>query len=150
MKVVLFQPQIPQNTGNIARLCVASQTPLCLIKPLGFRLHSKEMKRAGLDYWEHLDLQVYPNFQAMQAEHRANKCWFVSKKAQQIYTKVEYGTDDLLVFGAETTGLPDEMLEDNALNAVKIPMWGETRSLNLSNSVGIVLYEAYRQQGSFF
>lgn len=145
MNVVLCQPQIPPNTGNIARLCVATRTRLHLIRPLGFSTDDSQLKRAGLDYWQHLEIYYYDNWEDfLQAQPDANLHLY-SKKARRPYTAVEYKDSDYLVFGSETQGLSGEMLERYAERLCTIPMWGPTRSLNLSTSVGIVLYEALRQ-----
>lgn len=147
MKVLLHQPEIPQNTGNIGRLCVATDTPLILVGPLGFFIDSKEIRRAGLDYWEHLNWTLVRSFEDAKSENPSSRFWYFSKKASRSYVDVEYGKNDILVFGSETKGLPPSLLEQNGEQAVAIPMWGPVRSLNLATSVGIALYEAYRQIG---
>ena len=140
MHIVLYQPEIPQNTGNIARTCAATGSMLHLIKPLGFSLEDKYLKRAGLDYWKMMEYRVYENFeQLMQA--------WPDAKAPRGYTETSYGRDDFLVFGCETRGLPESLLARVYDRCVRIPMVPGARSLNLSNSVAIVLYEALRQQG---
>lgn len=145
MKVLLFQPQIPQNTGNVGRLCVATNTPLILVRPLGFFIDSKEIRRSGLDYWEHLELTVVDNLKEVQDQNPQSRFWYFSKKATRLYTEVTYQASDILVFGSETKGLPEEVLTQYPAQCVTIPMWGPVRSLNLSTAVGITLFEAYRQ-----
>ena len=145
MHIILHQPEIPANTGNIGRTCVATGTSLHLIEPLGFRLNEKEIKRAGMDYWQHLDVTRYMNFQEFQEMHPGAKIWMATTKAHQTYTDVKFGSDDYIMFGKESAGIPEEILRDNQETCVRIPMLGETRSLNLSNSVAIILYEAFRQ-----
>ncbi len=146
MNIVLLEPEIPQNTGNIARTCAATGSKLHLIKPLGFDIGEKAVKRAGLDYWDKLDLVVYENWQDFVDRNPNANCWFASTKAPQCYADVRYGEDDYLVFGKETHGLPEPLLASNYAHAVRIPMRATLRSLNLSNSVAVVLYEALRQQ----
>src|SRR3989338_7527561 len=143
MKVVLYQPEIPQNTGNIGRLCVATNTPLYLVKPLGFFLSSKQIKRSGLDYWEHLNLKVIDSLEEIKRENPKARFWYVSTKGKKEYWKVKFKKDDVLVFGSESKGLPKELLEANKNRTLKIPMWGPVRSLNLATAAGIVLYRAY-------
>lgn len=147
MHIVLFEPEIPQNTGNIARTCAATGASLDLIEPLGFSLADKYMKRAGLDYWHLVDLHVYRSFDALLAERPNASFYFTSTKAQRNYTDVRYEADDHLVFGPETRGLPESLLQIAYDRAIRIPMKEEARSLNLSNAVAIVLYEAMRQRG---
>jgi len=147
MHIVLYQPEIPQNTGNIARTCAATGSMLHLIKPLGFELSDKYLKRAGLDYWHMMQYRVYENFEELMAAYPNARMHFLSTKAPQGYTSVEYGSDDFLVFGCETRGLPETLLSRVYDRCVRIPMIPGARSLNLSNSVAIVLYEALRQQG---
>lgn len=145
MHIILHQPEIPANTGNIGRTCVATGTSLHLIEPLGFRLTEKEIKRAGMDYWEHLELTRYINFQEFQQEHPGAKIWMATTKAKHVYTEVSYGPDDYIMFGKESAGIPEEILVDYEENCIRIPMFPEIRSLNLSNAVAVVLYEALRQ-----
>jgi tRNA (cytidine/uridine-2'-O-)-methyltransferase len=145
MNVVLLEPEIPANTGNIGRTCVASGTKLHLIKPLGFRLDEKEIKRAGLDYWKDLDVTVYNNYQDFLEKNPNAKIYMATTKALHAYTQVEYEPDCYLMFGKESAGIPEELLLQNKENTVRIPMIGDIRSLNLANSVAIVLYEALRQ-----
>lgn len=147
MHIVLYQPEIPQNTGNIGRTCVATGTSLHLIEPLGFRINEKELRRAGMDYWEHLDVTRYMNYAEFQEKHPNAKIWMATTKAKHTYTEVEYGPDDFIMFGKESAGIPEEILVDNEENCIRIPMLPAIRSLNLSNSAAIVLYEALRQNG---
>ena len=129
MNIVLYEPEMPANTGNIGRTCVATNTRLHLIEPLGFKLSEKHLVRAGLDYWDKLDVTVYSDF------------------APAVYTDVEYEPDCYLMFGPESRGIPEEILVEYQETCVRIPMWGDIRSLNLSNSVAVLLYEALRQNG---
>ena len=147
MHIVLYQPEIPQNTGNIGRTCVATGTSLHLIEPLGFRINEKELRRAGMDYWEHLDVTRYTNYEEILEKHPNAKIWMASTKAKHTYTEVEYGPDDFIMFGRESAGIPEEILVENEENCIRIPMLPAIRSLNLSNSAAIVLYEALRQNG---
>ncbi|MBE5869005.1 MAG: tRNA (cytidine(34)-2'-O)-methyltransferase [Lachnospiraceae bacterium] len=147
MHILLHQPEIPANTGNIGRTCVATGTSLHLIEPLGFRLDEKSIKRAGMDYWEHLDVTRYMNFQEFKTKHPGAKIWYATTKAKYAYTDVQYGPDDFIMFGKESAGIPEEILVENEEHCIRIPMLPEIRSLNLSNAVAIVLYEALRQQG---
>ncbi len=147
MHVVLYNPEIPQNTGNIARTCAATRTDLILIEPLGFELKDKYMKRAGLDYFSMVNMTVLPSFEALMEKYPDARYHFASTKAPRAYTETVYGTDDFLVFGCETKGLPESLLSRVYERCVRIPMRADARSLNLSNSVAIVLYEALRQQG---
>lgn len=146
MHIILHQPEIPQNTGNIGRTCVATGSSLHLIEPLGFRLDEKLLKRAGMDYWEHLDLHRYMNFQEFTQLHPGAKIWYATTKAHRAYTEVEFGADDYITFGKESAGIPEEILVEHEESCIRIPMLPQIRSLNLSNSVAIVLYEALRQQ----
>lgn len=145
MHIVLHQPEIPANTGNIGRTCVATGTPLHLIEPLGFRLDEKAIKRAGMDYWEHLDVNNYINYEDFVAKNPGAKIWYATTKAKRSYTEVEFGPNDFIMFGKESAGIPEEILVDHEDTCIRIPMKPEIRSLNLSNSVAIVLYEALRQ-----
>ena len=147
VKIVLYQPEIPQNTGNVGRLCVATETFLYLVKPLGFFLNSREVRRAGLDYWRHLQHEEVDDFETVQKENPQARFWFFSKKATRLYTEITYQKNDILVFGSETNGLPESLLTANSDKIITIPMWGPTRSLNLATAVGIGMYEAYRQIG---
>lgn len=145
MNIVLHQPEIPANTGNIGRTCVATGSILHLIEPLGFRLNEKDLKRAGMDYWDKLDVRRYINFEDFLAKNPNAKIWMATTKAKHVYTEVEYGPDDYIMFGKESAGIPEEILVDYEDTCVRIPMLDEIRSLNLSNSVSIMLYEALRQ-----
>ena len=145
MHIVLHQPEIPANTGNIGRTCVATGTSLHLIEPLGFQLDEKSIKRAGMDYWEHLNVTRYMNYQEFLEKHPNAKIWMATTKAKKTYTEAEFGPDDFIMFGKESAGIPEEILVDNEETCIRIPMLDEIRSLNLSNSVAIVLYEALRQ-----
>ena len=153
MHIVLHQPEIPANTGNIGRTCVATGTSLHLIEPFGFRLNEKEIKRAGMDYWEKLDVTRYMNFDTFYeqyreyAECRKSKLWMATTKAKRAYTEVDFGPDDFIMFGKESAGIPEEILVEHEEDCIRIPMLPEIRSLNLSNAVAIVLYEALRQNG---
>ena len=148
MHVVLFEPEIPPNTGSIARLCAAALTPLHLIEPLGFKIDDKHLKRAGLDYWEFVDLHVHESWDAFISHNGPKKLLYFSKRAEQSYTRAHFQPDDYLVFGPETRGLPAEMLAADETCCYRIPMMGAgVRSLNLSNAVAIVLYEGLRQLG---
>jgi tRNA (cytidine/uridine-2'-O-)-methyltransferase len=148
MQVVLFEPEIPPNTGSVARLCAATLTPLHLIEPLGFKIDDKHLKRAGLDYWEFVDLRVHKSWNHFIETVEPERLWFFSKRATKSYTATRYDDGDFLVFGPETRGLPQEILDANANRALRIPMMGTgVRSLNLSNAVSIVLYEGLRQLG---
>ena len=145
MHIILHQPEIPANTGNIGRTCVATGTSLHLIEPLGFRLNEKEIKRAGMDYWEHLDVTRYVNFEEFKEKHPGAKIWMATTKAKHSYTDVSFGPDDFIMFGKESAGIPEEILVEYEPTCIRIPMLGDIRSLNLGNSVAIVLYEALRQ-----
>lgn len=145
MNVVLFEPEIPANTGNIGRTCVATGTRLHLIEPLGFQLNEKAIRRAGMDYWKDLDVTRYVNYQEFLDKNPGAKVYMATTKGQQVYTDVQYEPDCYLMFGKESAGIPEEILVEHPKGCVRIPMMGETRSLNLSNSVAIVLYEALRQ-----
>ena len=146
MHIVLHEPEIPANTGNIGRTCVATGTALHLIEPLGFRIDEKAIKRAGMDYWEHLDVSTYINYEDFCKKNPNAKVWFATTKAKHCYTDVEFGPDDYIMFGKESAGIPEEILVDHEDACIRIPMEPKIRSLNLSNSVAIVLYEALRQQ----
>ncbi len=147
MNIVLFQPEIPQNTGNIARTCVLTGTTLHLIEPLGFNLSQKEIRRAGLDYWPYLKLQVHSDYRSLREAYPESRFLFYSTRGRALYTEASYHPGDCLVFGCETKGLPAEILEGEE-NILRIPMVDQIpRSLNLGNSVALVLYEALRRQG---
>jgi tRNA (cytidine/uridine-2'-O-)-methyltransferase len=147
MNIVLVYPEIPQNTGNIARTCAATGSTLHLVEPLGYSLDDRYLRRAGLDYWPLARVQVHPTLEAAK-EALAGVPWFLtSAHAQHGYTEVQFPEEVALVFGRESRGLPQEMLEEQPQRCIRIPMLGETRSLNLSNSAAIILYEALRQNG---
>ena len=147
MNIVLLEPEMPANTGNIGRTCVATNSRLHLIETLGFKLNEKMLKRAGLDYWDKLDVTVYSDYQDFLDKNPGAKIYMATTKAHKVYTEPEYEPDCYIMFGKESAGIPEEILLDNQENCVRIPMWGDIRSLNLSNSVSIVLYEALRQNG---
>ena len=145
MNIVLLEPEIPANTGNIGRTCVATGTKLHLIEPLGFHLTEKEIKRAGMDYWDKLDVTRYMNYAEFMKVCAPKRIFMATTKARKCYTDVDFGPDDYIMFGKESAGIPEELLVDNEENCIRIPMGHDIRSLNLSNSVAIVLYEALRQ-----
>ena len=145
LNIVLFEPEIPANTGNIGRTCVATGTRLHLIEPLGFRLNEKSIKRAGMDYWEHLDVTRYMNFEEFLEKNPGAKIYMATTKGQHVYSDVNYEPDCYIMFGKESAGIPEEILVQHPENCIRIPMLSEIRSLNLSNSVAVVLYEALRQ-----
>ncbi len=147
MQIVLVNPQIPQNTGNIARTCAATGTSLHLVRPLGFSTDDKSLKRAGLDYWDLLDVFYYDSIDDFTAKNGTADMFFFTTKAKRTYTDIEYTRSSMLVFGSETTGLPEELLVRFPEQCCRIPMIGESRSLNLSNSAAIAVYEAMRQTG---
>lgn len=147
LNIVLFEPEIPANTGNIGRTCVATGTRLHLIEPLGFLLSEKALKRAGMDYWPQLDVTCYLDYQDFLDKNPGAKIYMATTKAKKIYTEVQYEPDCYIMFGKESAGIPEEILKEHPDTAVRIPMVGDTRSLNLSNSAAIVLYEALRQNG---
>jgi tRNA (cytidine/uridine-2'-O-)-methyltransferase len=146
MHIVLVAPEIPQNTGNIARTCAATGAMLHLVKPLGFSLDDRYMRRAGLDYWHLMDYRVYEDLEHFLKEHQGAGMYFATTKALRSYAEVVYEADDYLVFGCETRGLPETLLTGVYDKCIRIPMRPGARSLNLSNSVAVVLYEALRQQ----
>lgn len=146
MNIVLVNPEIPQNTGNIARTCAATGLTLHLVKPLGFSLDDKYMKRAGLDYWFLTDVRVHESWDAFLETVPGANMYFATTKAPRDYCQAKYAPDDYLVFGRETRGLDEELLAGNYERCIRIPMRQEARSLNLSNSVAIIAYEALRQQ----
>lgn len=145
LNIVLYEPEIPANTGNIGRTCVATGTRLHLIEPLGFSLSEKSIKRSGMDYWEDLDVTTYVNYEDFLNRNPGAKIYMATTKSKHIYTEVVYEPDCYIMFGKESAGIPEEILVDHEETAVRIPMIGDIRSLNLSNSVAIVLYEALRQ-----
>lgn len=145
MNIVLLEPEIPQNTGNIVRTCAATGTVLHLIEPLGFEISDKQLKRAGLDYWSECEIHIYKNITEFFDKNEGGEFFYTSTKAQKRYDEFDYPDNAFFFFGKETKGLPEELLHDNYDKAVRIPMANDIRSLNLSNSVAIVLYEALRQ-----
>ena len=147
MNIVLLEPEIPANTGNIGRTCVATGTTLHLIEPLGFHLNEKNIKRSGMDYWKQVDVRRYADYQDFLEKENPKRIFMATTKAHQLYTDVRYEPDDYIMFGKESAGIPEEILVENESTCIRIPMNDDIRSLNLSNSVAIVLYEALRQQG---
>lgn len=147
LNIVLHEPEIPANTGNIGRTCVATGTRLHLIEPLGFKMDEKSLRRAGLDYWKDLDVTTYLDYEDFLNRNPGAKIYMATTKGQHVYSEVSYEPDCFIMFGKESAGIPEEILKNHPDTAVRIPMVGETRSLNLSNSVAIVLYEALRQNG---
>ncbi len=151
LNIVLHQPEIPQNTGNIGRTCVATGAVLHLIEPLGFSLGEKQLKRAGMDYWDRLDVRRYVNFadflekNPVLLQGEKARLWMATTKARHVYSDVSIGPDDYIMFGKESAGIPEEILVDYEETCIRIPMLDQIRSLNLSNSVAVVLYEALRQ-----
>lgn len=143
--IVLYEPEIPANTGNIGRTCVATDTRLHLIEPLGFRLNEKAIRRAGMDYWQELDVRRYVDWEEFLAKNPDAKIYMATTKGKVLYTEAKYEPGCYLMFGKESAGIPEEILVKRPTDCIRIPMVGETRSLNLSNSVAIVLYEALRQ-----
>ena len=159
---MLHSPEIPDNTGNIGRTCMATGTRLHLIEPLGFRLSDRALKRAGMDYWKEVDCVRYMNYEEFLArcglrdqgmhsgepsEHTSPALWYLTTKAERCYSEVSFGPEDYLMFGRESGGIPEEILADHKERCIRIPMRSEARSLNLANSVAVVLYEALRQNG---
>ncbi len=147
LNIVLYEPEIPANTGNIGRTCVATGTRLHLIEPLGFKLNEKSLKRAGMDYWKDLDVTTYIDYQDFLEKNPEAKIYMATTKAHKVYTEVEYEPDCYIMFGKESAGIPEEILVEHEEDCMRIPMNGDIRSLNLGNSVAIVLYEALRQNG---
>jgi tRNA (cytidine/uridine-2'-O-)-methyltransferase len=148
--IVLIEPEIPPNTGNIARLCGATGTTLHLVGKLGFSIDDKHLRRAGLDYWQAVDVRQWRNLAELQAAFPQGRFWYTSKKAQKTHVKANYKSGDFLVFGKETLGLPEALLKKHAGQSIRIPIKSSVvRSLNLSTAAGIVLYEALRQVGEF-
>ncbi len=145
--IVLLEPEIPANTGNIGRTCVATNTKLHLIEPLGFSLSEKALKRAGMDYWQQLDVATYVNYEDFLKKNPGAKLFFATTKGRHVYSDAQFTDGCYIVFGKESAGIPEELLKEHPDTCVRIPMCGESRSLNLSNSVAVVLYEALRQQG---
>lgn len=145
LNIVLVEPEIPQNTGNIARTCAATGTRLHLVRPLGFSVDDRYLKRAGLDYWDEVSVQYYDSFKELRERYADGTFYYSTTKALHSYTDISYLEDCFLVFGKETAGLPEELLKENREYCIRIPMRENIRSLNLSNSVAIVLYEVLRQ-----
>ena len=149
MNIVLVEPEIPPNTGNVARLCAATRTTLHLIEPFGFKLDDSQLKRAGMDYWQHVEWHRWKNWTAFAEKLPADvRLWFIESNGSKTYTEARFNADDYLVFGRETAGLPKQLLENHSEHWLRIPMFNaQARSLNLSNCVALVLFEALRQQG---
>ncbi len=145
LNIVLHEPEIPANTGNIGRTCVAANVRLHLIEPLGFRLNEKNLKRAGMDYWDRLNVTTYIDYQDFLEKNPGAKIYMATTKAEKVYTQVQYEPDCYIMFGKESAGIPEEILVNHKNECVRIPMVGDIRSLNLGNSVAIILYEALRQ-----
>jgi len=146
INIVLYEPEIPSNTGNIGRTCAATGARLHLIDPLGFRLNEKALKRAGMDYWQELSVTRYLNYEDFLEKNPGVKIYMATTKGHVLYTEIRYEPDCFLMFGPESRGIPETILREHPERAVRIPMLGETRSLNLANSVAVLLYEALRQQ----
>jgi len=149
LNVVLVEPEIPQNTGNIARTCACTNTRLHLVRPFGFDISEKSLKRAGLDYWDKVDIVYYDNLAEFFEKNAGGEFYYATTKAKQSYTDVSYPDGCFILFGKETKGLPEDLIYAGFDRAVRIPMYGALRSLNLSNSVAIILYEALRQNDFF-
>lgn len=147
LNIVLFEPEIPANTGNIGRTCVATNTRLHLIEPLGFRLNEKAIKRARMDYWDDLDVTTYIDYNDFLEKNPGAKIYMATTKASKVYTEAKFEPDCYIMFGKESAGIPEEILVEHKENCIRIPMVGDIRSLNLGNSVAVVLYEALRQNG---
>ncbi|MGE4283473.1 MAG: tRNA (uridine(34)/cytosine(34)/5-carboxymethylaminomethyluridine(34)-2'-O)-methyltransferase TrmL [Clostridia bacterium] len=147
LNIVLVEPEIPQNTGNIARTCAAIGASLHLVRPLGFSVEDRYLKRAGLDYWHLVNIQYYDSVSQLLDIHKNGNFFYATTKAVNIYSDVEYPDNSFLVFGKETAGLPEELLKNNKDRCIRVPMVDDARSLNLSNSVAIIAYEALRQRG---
>ncbi len=149
MNIVLVEPEIPPNTGNVARLCAATNTVLHLIEPFGFKLDDTQLKRAGMDYWQHVKWHRWPNWNAFEKQPSGSaRLWFIESGGPKLYSEVKFSAGDYLVFGRETAGLPKSLLEKNRERWLRIPMFNpKSRSLNLSNCAALVLFEALRQQG---
>ena len=144
--IVLVEPEIPQNTGNISRTCAATHSTLHLVRPLGFEISDRTLKRAGLDYWQFLDVRYYDSFQELMDKHyTGDNFYFMSTKGSKVYSNVKFKDGDFLIFGKESHGLPEPLLKEHYDKTLRIPMWQDLRSLNLSNSVALTLYEALRQ-----
>ncbi len=150
MNIVLMEPEIPYNTGNIGRSCVLTNTSLHLIKPFGFSLDEKQIKRAGLDYWKYIDLYEWDTLEALMTNYPNSNFYFATTKTTQKYSDVKYKEDDFIVFGPESKGIPEKILNENKKTCITIPMIKMGRSLNLSNSAAIILYESLRQNNFNF
>lgn len=148
LHVVLNQPEIPYNTGSVGRTCVAVGAKLWLVRPLGFRVDDYYLRRAGLDYWQHLDWQVVDDWQALSLHMAGRRMWFFTKKATRTYLDARFAVDDVLVFGSESAGLSDDLLAAHPSEQLRIPTRADVRSLNLSNAVAVAAYEAVRQQAA--
>lgn len=147
MEIVLVEPEIPGNTGNIARLCAANHMTLHLVEPLGFSIEDKYLKRAGLDYWHLVDVKIHKSLDEVYEQYKDRRFWYATTKAAHTHAEVQYEIGDMLVFGKETKGLPEEIIAANPDACIRIPMIDEARSLNLSNAVAIIAYEGMRQLG---
>ena len=147
MNIVLLEPEIPANTGNIGRSCISTNSSLHLIKPLGFSVDDKHLKRSGLDYWHDLSVCYYDDFEDFSQKQAGKQIYYAETNGAKLYTEVSYAPDAFIVFGKESTGIPAHILEENPDRCIRIPMGGKYRSLNLSNAVAVVLYEALRQNG---
>ena len=147
LNIVLYEPEIPANTGNIGRTCVATGTRLHLIEPLGFKLNEKSLKRAGMDYWNDLDVTTYIDYQDFLEKNPGAKIYMATTKAHKVYTEVDYVRECYIMFGKERAGIPEEVLVEHEEDCMRVPMSGCIRSLNLVNSVAIVLHQALRQNG---
>ena len=147
LNIVLFQPEIPQNTGNIGRTCVAAQAKLWIVRPTGFRLDDRHLKRSGLDYWQHVDWEAVSSFDELRPRLKADRTFLLTKSATRCYVDVDYQPGDFIIFGRETSGLPSSLRQQYADRCLRIPMDPKVRSLNLANAVAIVTYEALRQWG---
>lgn len=145
MNIILLEPEIPTNTGNIGRTCIATDSKLHLIKPLGFEIDDKNIKRAGLDYWDRLDVSYYESYSDFLYKNKKPKIFMATTKARNTYADVAYKSDDFIMFGKESKGIPENILMENKENCIRIPMNKNERSLNLSNAVSIIIYEALRQ-----
>lgn len=147
VNIVLVEPEIPQNTGNVVRTAVATRSAVHLVRPLGFEVTDKHLKRAGLDYWKDAEIYYYDGFDEILNKYPGRNFYYFTTKGRRTYTELEYKDGDFLVFGKESRGLPESLLKAHYENAVRIPMFSDTRSLNLGNSVAIAVYEFYRQDG---
>ena len=149
VNIALVEPEIPQNTGTIVRLCACIACPLHLVEPLGFQINERTVKRAGLDYWRHAAVQTHTSYDSLRAAYPDATFWLTSKKADRLYTEVQYKPGDFIVFGKETAGLPEQLLDADPDHSIRIPMFGPVRSLNLANAASVVAYEALRQLRKF-